>query len=513
MAKSRKLEGGSSSRSPPRIASVLRSMTKRCLATALVATLWAVCARAHAQGEEGTPITSSSYSVDFTQGPVLSTSRVTGLAGAATALAEGIEGGLSNPASVAARSAGSADSWDYWLAFGLTYPFDNGDFYNSGSYLQDKGQPKSDNVLFLNTGAYLQLFKAGMGLNLEILQMTAQAQADDQTDNKLYLRLVTSHVQLGYLFFDGQVVLGLGLQILQVSQERTIDGADRQRDQRLRNAPGFGGEVGVLLRPNGKQWRIGAGLYSRIQTAYADQEMSSTSNALILPKYAVRPWRGNVGFAYQFGKRPLNPRWTYVEEHAREKLSELDQRVTQADREHAHRLAAIRAQGGRDVEQQTAAEARSYEAQLELLEAERDTVRTTAWRELRAGVRKSWPRSYLLITSELSFAGRVEQGVGVESFLVQTVQRSGERISVTPRLAAESEVWPQHVKVRTGAYVEPARFRESDPRLHGTLGFDVRLFPWDVFGIWPEDYLWQLSAALDVSRDYNAFSVGIGGWY
>jgi len=34
-----------------------------------------------------------------------------------------------------------------------------------------------------------------------------------------------------------------------------------------------------------------------------------------------------------------------------------------------------------------------------------------------------------------------------------------------------------------------------------------------VFGIWPEDYRWQLTAAVDLARAYGAFSFGIGGWY
>ena len=68
-------------------------------------------------------------------------------------------------------------------------------------------------------------------------------------------------------------------------------------------------------------------------------------------------------------------------------------------------------------------------------------------------------------------------------------------------------------EVRSGGYYEPTRFRSTKGRMHGTFGVDVRLFRWDVFRIWPEDYLWQLSAAVDFARDYKVFSAGIGGWY
>ena len=104
-------------------------------------------------------------------------------------------------------------------------------------------------------------------------------------------------------------------------------------------------------------------------------------------------------------------------------------------------------------------------------------------------------------------------GVGVESFLFQTVQRSGQSVTISPRLGFESEVWPTRMKIRAGTYLEPSRFVESRPRVHATLGFDVSLFKWNVFGLWPDDYRWQLTTALDLARAYGSFSAGIGGWY
>jgi len=81
---------------------------------------------------DGTPITTSDYTIDLTRGAVVSTSRVVGLSGAATSLAQGVEGGLQNPAAVAYRGHQWPEWYDYWLALGVTYPFDAGDFYNSG---------------------------------------------------------------------------------------------------------------------------------------------------------------------------------------------------------------------------------------------------------------------------------------------------------------------------------------------------------------------------------------------
>ncbi|MBT8482633.1 MAG: hypothetical protein HKP36_13700, partial [Myxococcales bacterium] len=127
--------------------------------------------------------------------------------------------------------------------------------------------------------------------------------------------------------------------------------------------------------------------------------------------------------------------------------------------------------------------------------------------------RWGWPRRYYLLTADLWFNGRVDNAVGVESLLFQTVQRSGEKITVSPRLGFETEVVPTRMKIRAGTYLEPTRFAQSSLRVHGTLGVDISLFKWNVFGLWPDDYRWQFTTALDVSRKYVSLSFGIGGWY
>jgi hypothetical protein len=140
-------------------------------------------------------------------------------------------------------------------------------------------------------------------------------------------------------------------------------------------------------------------------------------------------------------------------------------------------------------------------------------MKKLAWDMLRKQYRWGWPRRYYLLTADLWFNGRVDGGVGVESFLFQTVQRSGEKVTVSPRLGFETEVWPTRMKLRAGTYLEPTRFAASTPRAHGTFGFDISLFKWNVFGLWPDDYRWQISVALDLARAYGSFSFGIGGWY
>jgi hypothetical protein len=75
------------------------------------------------------------------------------------------------------------------------------------------------------------------------------------------------------------------------------------------------------------------------------------------------------------------------------------------------------------------------------------------------------------------------------------------------------EVIPDWLRLRAGAYLEPTRFDTSTPRPHYTGGFDLRAVRWDVFGLWPADYLWRIGVGADIARNYSAFSVTVAGWY
>ena len=77
----------------------------------------------------------------------------------------------------------------------------------------------------------------------------------------------------------------------------------------------------------------------------------------------------------------------------------------------------------------------------------------------------------------------------------------------------EAGVIPEWLKLRAGSYLEPTRFETSTPRLHGTLGLDARLLMWNVFGLWPDDYVWRLGLGADAAARYFTWGLTIGGWY
>jgi hypothetical protein len=111
-------------------------------------------------------------------------------------------------------------------------------------------------------------------------------------------------------------------------------------------------------------------------------------------------------------------------------------------------------------------------------------------------------------------SGSVKNAVGIESMLNRAVQRSGEHDTVSPHIGLESEPIPHWLRLRCGSYLEPSRFdsNRKGARLHATFGFDQKIFPWDVFGAFPEDTEWRVGGSLDASRSYLGWGVSIGVW-
>jgi hypothetical protein len=174
-----------------------------------------------------------------------------------------------------------------------------------------------------------------------------------------------------------------------------------------------------------------------------------------------------AGFAFQFWKRPFNLPW-HDEDRVPEEESEPYRRTIGGEREP------------------------SYRAARRLL------------KERYARI----PRERVTVSCSALVSGPVRDSVGLESMLAQVVDRSGERTVVGVRVGVGAEVIPTWLVVRAGSYLEPTRFRGGEPRVHGTGGFDFRIFRSSVFGLFAEGTPFRVSAAIDGARDYFAWSVG-----
>lgn len=470
---------------------------------------------AAAQTPPAPPIKTNQYAIDLYQGPVLASSRVTGLAGAFVAMADGVDGDTQNPAAPAVRVPYSLSDVDYDLGGGLVFPGGlgrSGDFFNSGN--KTRVVAGNNLYLFLGGAFNLQIDRWGFGATADLQQYSLRRNAGTGAQGEALLtgQIMQNHLLAAYSFADDQLVLGTGVRVvtLDVSTRTTLisSGVDHL------NTTGGGVELGFIWRPNGERVRVGAAFRSALSAETQGGVLyRGTPDELYLPNRVTLPWDLSFGAAVQLGQRPLNPRWVGPRELIEHKRRYLAWQARERKRRTREALEQARAEG-RDVKAlarvlEAADQAEEELDQAELERAERDVKEELARRY------KALPRFHALLTSAFILTGPVKNGVGIEGFLDRQLQRSGQGLSLSPRLAVEIEPVPNWLQARAGFYFEPTRFRSNPDggRSHGTLGFNVRVLPWDVFGTFPRDNWFWLGGSVDVARDYIGWGVALGVWH
>jgi hypothetical protein len=464
-------------------------------------------------GPNGTPIQTSEYSLDLFHGPVFAGSRVTGLAGAYVAIAEDVDGDIQNPAAPAVRPFFSYSHFDYYLGFGLTFPatLHNTDFFNSGSATHIANSP--DSFVFFTPALNLQFGDLGVGANVE-MQQYQLSNPSTSGDSKTTVRVTipTTHLQFAYGLDHNQWVLGVGTRLVSMAVRES------QGSSATFTSNGTGLEFGGVYKPENIPLRVGVAFRTAIQTdpSYRDGLLpnengdlvltGSEGNSIFLPKAVAFPWDVNFGVAVQFGPRPLNPPWRTTTELIERPA--LEHRLRQLDRE----TARSRALAGATTEEERRKIAHTFDVEQAKDDEKLGHAETAARDAIEQDLTKL-NRFYVQVAASMVVSGAVDQGVGVESLVSQVVNRSGQRAVVSPRLGVESGVIPTFLKLRAGTYIEPTRFDGSSARVHATFGFDIKLIKWNVFGIWPDDYMWRLGAGGDVTERYATWGVTIAGWY
>ena len=495
--------------------------------------------RARAAGPlaaNGEPIRTSEYAVDLSQGLILDGSRPTGLAGAYVAIGEGVDGIRQNPASPAVRMPYSFDDFDYDLGVGFTFPamVKDADYFNSGQRTTDVGvHSKGLGFVFLNASGIVQWGAWGFGAAFDLQDYVLQRSRDQETgieQDELYARFLTWHLQLARAV--GDIIIGGGTRITGLQVTRKASLADPEAV--MFETTGAALQGGLLWRPVGLPLRFGASFRSEVAndtttardgvvevTAEEDRVIRDPNdptnldapNTIYLPNEVLLPWDVNVGWAVQFGPRPFNPKWVNPGVVLVNLRRYLAWRKLERERRREALLLEVERQGGDVNAARAAIDAQlETEAALDQKHLEREERRVD--RELRRRYAQL-ARFYVLLSASVLITGPVRNAVGVESFLQRRVNRSGEQVSLSPRLGVESEVIPHWLRLRGGSYLEPTRFQTSSAaaRLHGTFGLDVRLFPWTVFGLFEEGTSWRAGGVVDGSQRYLGWGATIGVWH
>jgi hypothetical protein len=239
------------------------------------------------------------------------------------------------------------------------------------------------------------------------------------------------------------------------------------------------------------------------------------AGAFILPDRIVQPWELELGVAYQLGPRPLNPGWVDPNDEHQELIRAVRQNRIERQAAQRGEIAelpdatpldrAARAARIAQISREEAAMRAAEDAQL--ADAER------LLRDERKARYLNWPRQHVLLLASLLVTGASSGAVSLEGFIEQQRELVGRTVSLSPRFAVESEAIPSLLKTRAGIYVEPTRFTDAVSREHFTVGLDVRLFAWVVFGIFPPDHEWRLSSFVDLAERYQNFGFGVGTWH
>ena len=196
---------------PRRKARALAAGLLLCLATAATAFPRAAFAGGPL-GAQGTPIQTSNYTLDLFQGPVLASSRVTGMGGAYSGLADGAEGIPFNAAAASQRYPYSTTRTDWELTGGVTFPASvaSTDFDNNGH----TGFGYHDFV-WATGGGFLQHDHWGFGGSVSLqnysLGTPRQFGLDGTGVNDLTVRIFKFDAVASYGFLDDQLHVGGGV--------------------------------------------------------------------------------------------------------------------------------------------------------------------------------------------------------------------------------------------------------------------------------------------------------------
>lgn len=418
------------------------------------------------------------YSLDVIDLPVLGSSRALGLGGAYASAGEGISAQAWNPAGIGRRTPWENDwfEWDISLGGifgGLLRRGSNADHY-FGSVPGSSVTVAVDKFFYFDLGLRLQF---GPG-SFSMLFRPRHFEIGNQSINAS-----VGHVDFAWSLLEGQLIVAGGFRVL------TLDISEEGIEGSLLDMSGVGVEAGATYAPVALPFRTALALRTPIE---AKPEVGAEAMlAYTRPETVVLPWEVILSGTYGFGPRPLNAR-TWHEPRRRVRL------------------------------RREAAERRALYA---VLDEAADTVHEPADDDATIAadmdpdpspepIYVDPPRQrYGFVTMDLVIQGRVDNGIGLDGFLTQTVRPWGRRITASPRLGIEGEPWLNRMKLRGGAYLEARRPELANPRVHFTSGFDLRLFDTDVFGLFSKPFGVQISFASDVSARYFNFGLGVGFWH
>jgi hypothetical protein len=380
------------------------------LAASVVTAVLLASGVSRAQSE---PLTTSDFNLELFRGPVQGSSRVTGMAGAFTGIAEESVAIQFNPAAIAQRTYYSLDWFDWLIDWDFLAPGllqgDNFDYNNSG-------YTTSDEFLSYAVGGGLQFGEFGVGVYL--VGQIANLESTANLTVPLQNRSQQGYLSFGYGLLEHQLILGAGTRVayLALDEELTFG--------RIWSSWSMGFDLGAIYRPRDLPLRFGASLAtSTFELGTASCETGTCPGGFIPPQDVVSPWIVRLGGAWYLafdGQRFNPPRLSATPSSG---TDELHYRMDQGDLKGTYL-------GGR----------------------------------------------YFMVSADLVFVSPVANAIGIDGLTRQERLESGQHWSVSVALGLEAEVVARRLRLRAGSYWEPSRYEGQPGRIHATAGWLLRMF-------------------------------------
>lgn len=243
-------------------------------------------------GGPATQARANEIRLDLVRGPLLTSSRITGLGGAFVGVGLGIDGVARNPAALANRPETSTDPVDWDLTFDFLFlPGRDIDWDGDGSAPGRFDPSRSTELEFqaFTVGLMLQPGPLGVGLLTGIYGWQSGSLSVNQADTQVGAALA---------LFSGELVIGLAAAI---SNLTLSDPATPTPISLTGAAP----DLGILYRPAGLPYRFGARLRTTARLEPDDGPLLFS----LAPVVGVVPWQLALGASFQLtaSPRPYNP--------------------------------------------------------------------------------------------------------------------------------------------------------------------------------------------------------------
>ena len=236
-------------------------------------------------------LSATPLNVEVYRGSIIGSSRIIGMGGAYTPIAEGIEGFLFNPASLSVRPRHSMDwlSVDFNLDWFLS-PGGETDFDNDGT-----GVSASTSLGTIAFALGFQIGYFAVGLNLQIYPLKLKNKLGGATT------LDASEIYVGtsYALFRGQLALGVGVGSVNLTfnaTDQTYSDANIGGWTSGRYA-GLSLRFGALWRPRARPYRVGVNVVLPGEAAVKEGQ-AIPLQGLTRPELAIMPWRLSMGFSF-----------------------------------------------------------------------------------------------------------------------------------------------------------------------------------------------------------------------